>query len=164
MDGRDLGSVMSDINPLVKEMKKDLPRGTTINVRGQAETTISSYIGLGTGLVMAIVLMATPFSRRKCLFPQAGQPVHHHDRAAWRAGGRHLVPLFLMKPPCSRPASTGRHHVHGRRHGQFRARGVFRPGKSPQRHRPSPLRSTRALAASVPLVMTEQYVTVQAYT
>jgi len=57
VDGRDLGSVMSDINPLVKEMKKDLPRGTTINVRGQAETMISSYIGLGTGLVMAIVLI-----------------------------------------------------------------------------------------------------------
>ena len=57
VDGRDLGSVLSDINPLIKKMHKDLPKGTTITIRGQAETMRSSYLGLAGGLVMAIVLI-----------------------------------------------------------------------------------------------------------
>jgi multidrug efflux pump subunit AcrB len=57
VDRRDLGSVMNDIQPLVKNIEKDLPRGSTIIVRGQAETMISSYLGLGTGLGMAIILI-----------------------------------------------------------------------------------------------------------
>jgi multidrug efflux pump subunit AcrB len=57
VDGRDLGSVMDKVRLLVREAKKDLPRGTTINIRGQAETMLSSYIGLAVGLVMAIILI-----------------------------------------------------------------------------------------------------------
>jgi multidrug efflux pump subunit AcrB len=57
VDGSDLGSVLDQIQPLVKKMSKDLPRGTSITLRGQALTMHSSYIGLATGLVMAIVLI-----------------------------------------------------------------------------------------------------------
>jgi multidrug efflux pump subunit AcrB len=57
VDGRDLGGVLSDIQPLIEKIKKDLPRGSSIVVRGQAETMRSSYIGLGFGLVMAIILI-----------------------------------------------------------------------------------------------------------
>jgi multidrug efflux pump subunit AcrB len=57
VDSRDLGGVLSDIQPLVENIKKDLPRGGDIIVRGQAETMRSSYIGLGLGLVMAIILI-----------------------------------------------------------------------------------------------------------
>ena len=57
VDSRDLGGVLSDIQPLVETIKKDLPRGGDIIVRGQAETMRSSYIGLGLGLVMAIILI-----------------------------------------------------------------------------------------------------------
>ena len=57
IDGRDLGSVVSDIRPLLNKAKKNLPRGTTIMMRGQSETMQNSYIGLGVGLVMAIVLI-----------------------------------------------------------------------------------------------------------
>ena len=57
VSGRDLGGVVRDIEPLIEEVKKDLPRGSFIVVRGQAETMRSSYIGLGVGLVMAIVLI-----------------------------------------------------------------------------------------------------------
>ncbi len=57
VDGRDLGGVLSDIQPLVEKIKKDLPRGSSIVVRGQAETMRSSYIGLGFGLIMAIILI-----------------------------------------------------------------------------------------------------------
>jgi multidrug efflux pump subunit AcrB len=55
--GRDLGSVVRDVTPLIEEAKKDLPRGSFILVRGQAETMQSSYLGLGLGLVVAIVLV-----------------------------------------------------------------------------------------------------------
>ena len=57
VDGRDLGSVLSGIQPIVEQTKKDLPRGSSIIVRGQAETMHSSFIGLGVGLVGAIVLI-----------------------------------------------------------------------------------------------------------
>ncbi|HTR40672.1 MAG TPA: efflux RND transporter permease subunit [Pseudomonadales bacterium] len=57
VDNRDLGSVVAEIRPLLKKAEKDLPRGTTIMMRGQAETMHSSYIGLGVGLVMAIILI-----------------------------------------------------------------------------------------------------------
>ncbi len=57
IDGRDLGGVLNGIQPLVEKAKKDLPRGSSIIVRGQAETMRSSFIGLGIGLVGAIVLI-----------------------------------------------------------------------------------------------------------
>jgi multidrug efflux pump subunit AcrB len=57
VSGRDLGGVLRDIQPLLKEAEKDLPRGSFIMVRGQAETMHSSFIGLGVGLLMAIVLI-----------------------------------------------------------------------------------------------------------
>jgi multidrug efflux pump subunit AcrB len=57
VDGRDLGSVMSEIEPLVKKAEKDLPRGSQIIVRGQARRCIRASLGLGVGLVMAIVLI-----------------------------------------------------------------------------------------------------------
>ncbi len=57
VDGRDLGGVLNAIQPLVDNIKKDLPRGSSIVVRGQAETMRSSFLGLGIGLVGAIVLI-----------------------------------------------------------------------------------------------------------
>ena len=57
VDGRDLGGVLREIEPLVAAAKKDLPRGSYIVMRGQAETMKSSYIGLGVGLAMAITLI-----------------------------------------------------------------------------------------------------------
>jgi multidrug efflux pump subunit AcrB len=57
VDGRDLGGVLNDLQPLVDKVKKDLPRGSSIVVRGQAETMRSSFWGLGVGLVGAIVLI-----------------------------------------------------------------------------------------------------------
>ena len=57
VDGRDLGGVLDGIQPLVEKAKKDLPRGSSIIVRGQAETMRSSFLGLGVGLIGAIVLI-----------------------------------------------------------------------------------------------------------
>ncbi len=57
VSGRDLGGVLSEMRPLIEAVKKDLPRGSLITLRGQADTMQSSFIGLGIGLVFAIVLI-----------------------------------------------------------------------------------------------------------
>jgi len=57
--GRDLGGVASDIMKALQPFQDphQLPRGTSIVVRGQIETMKSSFFGLGVGLLMAIVLV-----------------------------------------------------------------------------------------------------------
>ena len=55
--GRDLGAVAKDTMKVLKPFEQHLPRGTRIIVRGQVETMQSSFVGLGVGLVMAIVLV-----------------------------------------------------------------------------------------------------------
>ncbi len=54
---RDLGGVISDIKPIVAEAQKNAPRGTNIVLRGQASTMNSSFLGLGIGMIGAIVLI-----------------------------------------------------------------------------------------------------------
>jgi multidrug efflux pump subunit AcrB len=55
--GRDLGGVLRDIKPLLAEAQKSLPKGSSIMLRGQAETMRSSFLDLSVGLVMAIALI-----------------------------------------------------------------------------------------------------------
>ncbi|MGA7630620.1 MAG: efflux RND transporter permease subunit [Terriglobales bacterium] len=55
--GRDLGGVASDIMKALKPFQDQLPRGSTLVVRGQVETMKSSFFGLGFGLLGAIVLV-----------------------------------------------------------------------------------------------------------
>jgi len=57
VSGRDLGGVLHDIEPLVAEARKALPRGSFIVMRGQAETMRSSFTGLGVGLLVAAILV-----------------------------------------------------------------------------------------------------------
>ncbi len=57
VDGRDLGSVLRELQPMVKQAEQELPRGSYIVMRGQAETMRSSYLGLGIGLIVAIALI-----------------------------------------------------------------------------------------------------------
>ena len=57
VSGRDLGGVLRDIKPLIAEAEKELPAGSQIMLRGQAATMESSFIGLGIGLLAAIVLI-----------------------------------------------------------------------------------------------------------
>jgi len=54
---RDLGGVAKDINRVLAETKKDLPRGTRVIVRGQVQTMNASFIGLMAGLFFSIVLV-----------------------------------------------------------------------------------------------------------
>jgi CzcA family heavy metal efflux pump len=57
VQGRDLGSVAGKINALVDDMRAKLPRGSAVAVRGQAQTMRASFIELGVGLVMAVVMV-----------------------------------------------------------------------------------------------------------
>lgn len=57
VQGRDLGSVSRDVDRIVAAETKHLPRGTTLNVRGQVESMNASFVGLGIGLVFAILLV-----------------------------------------------------------------------------------------------------------
>ncbi len=55
--GRDLGSVAKEIQQLIDEAKPSLPKGSRISMRGQVQTMQSSYIGLGIGILGAIILV-----------------------------------------------------------------------------------------------------------
>ena len=57
VQGQDLGSVAAKINALVDDMRTQLPRGSAVAVRGQAQTMRASFIELGVGLVMAVVMV-----------------------------------------------------------------------------------------------------------
>jgi CzcA family heavy metal efflux pump len=57
VQGRDLGGVTSKIQKLVADMRPQLPRGATLQMRGQAQTMRSSFIQLEVGLVMAVVMV-----------------------------------------------------------------------------------------------------------
>ncbi|MGD0127461.1 MAG: efflux RND transporter permease subunit [Terriglobia bacterium] len=57
VQGRDLGGVATEIDRVVAQSQKDLPRGSRTIVRGQIETMRSSFIGLAAGLVFSIVLV-----------------------------------------------------------------------------------------------------------
>ncbi|SAL29438.1 efflux RND transporter permease subunit [Caballeronia telluris] len=57
VEGRDLGSVARQVDRLVDDARRALPRGSQIVVRGQVQTMRSSFFGLGIGVAMAIVLV-----------------------------------------------------------------------------------------------------------
>jgi CzcA family heavy metal efflux pump len=55
--GRDLGAVAKDTEEVLLPFMKHLPRGSRIEVRGQVQTMQSSFLGLGIGLLGAILLV-----------------------------------------------------------------------------------------------------------
>ncbi|MEX3982481.1 efflux RND transporter permease subunit [Paraburkholderia sp. EG287A] len=57
VEGSDLGSVGVNINDIIRHVQAHAPRGTTITMRGQIGTMRSSYVGLGVGIAMAVVLV-----------------------------------------------------------------------------------------------------------
>ncbi|MCA8349990.1 efflux RND transporter permease subunit [Burkholderia cepacia] len=57
VEGRDLGAVAGEIDRIVSDARATLPRGTELTMRGQIETMRTSYLGLGAGVAMAIVLV-----------------------------------------------------------------------------------------------------------
>ncbi|WP_437581867.1 efflux RND transporter permease subunit [Sorangium sp. So ce887] len=57
VDGTDLGSVAGAVARVVDELRPEMPRGTKVTLKGQAESMDSSFTGLGYGLLFAVVLV-----------------------------------------------------------------------------------------------------------
>jgi multidrug efflux pump subunit AcrB len=57
VQGMDLGYVSAQINKIIAEAQKDLPKGSHVVLRGQTQTMKASFNGLLIGLVGAIVLV-----------------------------------------------------------------------------------------------------------
>ena len=57
VDGKDLNSVAQKIQKIIEENRKDLPRGSTIKLRGQVTMMQESFTGLYLGLVASLVLI-----------------------------------------------------------------------------------------------------------
>jgi multidrug efflux pump subunit AcrB len=55
--GRDLGAVAADVQKIVDDSRADLPKGSTVTIRGQASTMTDAYRQLFVGLAMSILLI-----------------------------------------------------------------------------------------------------------
>src|SRR3989441_864917 len=56
-DQRDLGGVAADVDRVIAQMRPSLPKGTSIVLRGQVASMRSSFLGLGLGVLFAMVLV-----------------------------------------------------------------------------------------------------------
>jgi multidrug efflux pump subunit AcrB len=57
VDRRDLGSVGGAVENILKEFQRNLPKGTTFDLRGQYRTMQTSFYRLGLGMLFAVVLV-----------------------------------------------------------------------------------------------------------
>jgi multidrug efflux pump subunit AcrB len=57
VDRRDLGGVGAEVEKIMNQQSAHLPRGTTMDLRGQYATMQSSFFRLGLGMVFAVVLV-----------------------------------------------------------------------------------------------------------
>jgi multidrug efflux pump subunit AcrB len=57
VQGTDLGTIATQFNEVIEAAKKDLPKGSTLLLKGQVETMRQSFSGLLLGLVGAIILV-----------------------------------------------------------------------------------------------------------
>lgn len=57
VDRLDLGTVADKVNKIVEKASKNLPRGSQIRVRGQADSMEKSFIGLGQGMCFAVLMV-----------------------------------------------------------------------------------------------------------
>jgi len=57
VDRRDLGGVGLQVEKIIEQERAHLPRGTTLDMRGQYETMRSSFFRLGLGMLVAVVLV-----------------------------------------------------------------------------------------------------------
>ncbi len=122
VDRRDLGSVGAEVEQIVQKERANLPRGTTLTLRGEYETMRTSFVRLGTGHSL----------RHRAGLPADGgelpvvaRPVHHPHRASGRDGRNHLDAL-RHQDDAERAVARGVDHVDRRRDGQQHPAGDLR--------------------------------------
>jgi multidrug efflux pump subunit AcrB len=57
LPGADLGSVEEHVRQVVEQFRPQLPRGSSIRIRGQAESMDSSFRNMALGLIAAVILV-----------------------------------------------------------------------------------------------------------
>jgi multidrug efflux pump subunit AcrB len=57
VDQRDLGGVASEIEKIMDQTKKGLPKTTQLSLRGEVQTMNESFVRLGIGIIFAIMLV-----------------------------------------------------------------------------------------------------------
>ncbi len=119
VQGRDLGGVSRDINRVLAETKKDLPRGTRVIVRGQVQTMKASFIGLLAGLFFSIVLV---YLLIVINFQSWLDPFIIIAALPGGAGGNCVVPLSDAHD-AERAGADGIDYVHGRGDGEQHSGG-----------------------------------------
>ena len=127
VSGRDLGGVLRDIKPLIEEAKKELPKGSFIMLRGQADTMHSSFTGLGIGLVLAVALI---YLLLVVNFQSWLDPFIIITALPGALAGV-VWGLYLTLTTLSVPALDGGHHEPGGCDGKLRAGGDLCAQQSP---------------------------------
>ena len=56
-EGRGLGDVLDDVKKIVEEMDEEVPRGSDVQIAGQAANMVTTYGELLIGLAAAVVLI-----------------------------------------------------------------------------------------------------------
>jgi len=56
-EGRDLGSVLADVETVAHSMEEEMPRSAALEIHGQAETMRDAYVELLGGIIAAIVVV-----------------------------------------------------------------------------------------------------------
>ena len=111
VDGRDLGGVADAVNKIITEFTPKLPRGSFITMRGQVQSMNSAFLGLGVGVLFAIVLvyllMVVNFQSWLDPFIIIMRP--------WRARFSGIIwALFLTHTTLQRAVPDGSDHEHRR--------------------------------------------------
>ena len=57
VDQRDLGGVASEIRKIMSDTERNLPVGTTLELRGEVKTMRDSFVRLGIGIIFALMLV-----------------------------------------------------------------------------------------------------------
>ena len=122
-NGRDLGAVSADIQKILDETAKDVPRGSSVAMRGQTATMTYAYQQLFVGIALAVVLI---YLLIVVNFQSWLDPFVIVSALPTALAGIVWM-LFITRTTLvgSRPHRSD--HVHGRRHGEQHSRGQLRP-------------------------------------
>ena len=122
VDRRDLGGVGAEVEKIMNQESAHLPRGTTLDLRGQYATMQSSFFRLGLGMAFAVVLVYLLM----CVNFQSWLDPFIILTALPGAMAGILWMLFVTgtTPECS--IADGLHHVYRRRHRQQHPDGHLR--------------------------------------
>ena len=119
---RDLGAVSADIQKILNETAKDLPRGSSVVMRGQTQTMTYAYQQLFVGIALAVVLI---YLLIVVNFQSWLDPFVIVSALPTALAGIVWI-LFITAHDLVRSGADGRDHVHGGRDRQQHPRRQLR--------------------------------------